>query len=508
MKTNEWLRILAMMVGTGFVLLFLFLVLRRLAYPFELTWIESYMYAPLRQRMLGLAIYQEPSFDYTSCNYPPLYFNLAGLLGGVFGLRPESVSFFPMRLVSAFASLGIFLAVLWVARSCRKAQWTVAIALASVYLAAFGRFEGWLDASRVDALMCFFFFLAATFMLEGKGAASAAMSGCFAGLAGLTKQPALVYIAGIGLFMAVVHRQWGRIALIGGIAAVVIFSYLSLSGDLFNRHFYYWLFEIPSHHPRHWRFVWKGLGFLAVTVPILVVVGLSPARAVLKNLRSLDAWRALPSWTAALAITTVFTLLLRTKVGASINFFMPVFVLAQVAFVEAAYRLLAKRPRLETALGLGLIAQLLMLSYSPTTFLPTAADAREAKRIVASLAAVDGPVWFGTFPSYAALAGKPWTLHDAGRLDLPPAFVASELSKAMENGSYGAFVLPANETLVENQVLRRNYQAIQLPVDPPPFLRSLHGVHFHGLIHVRRDLVPSFLQRAQPLFTDPVGLLL
>jgi len=53
-----------------------------------------------------------------------------------------------------------------------------------------------------------------------------------------------------------------------------------------------------------------------------------------------------------LAITTVFTLLLRTKVGASINFFMPVFVLAQVAFVEAAYRLLAKRPRLETALGL------------------------------------------------------------------------------------------------------------------------------------------------------------
>jgi len=43
-------------------------------------------------------------------------------------------------------------------------------------------------------------------------------------------------------------------------------------------------------------------------------------------------------------------------------------------------------------------------------------------------------------PLLCALAGKPWTLHDAGRLDLPPAFVASELSKAMENGSYGAFV--------------------------------------------------------------------
>jgi hypothetical protein len=502
MKATAPLQTLAMLVGVGFMLLFAFLATQRLLFPFELTWLESYIYAPVLHCLRGLPIYEAPSFTYASCNYPPLYFNLSALVSKALGLGPDAGSFLPMRLVSLLSTLVTCATVLWVLRFRRQVGWRIAVALAAVYLASFGRFEGWLDSSRVDPLMCMLFFLATAFMLEGQGWRSAILAGLFGGLAGLVKQPALVYIAGIGLFLAVVHGQWKRMFLVGSLSAVVALAYLTLTGDLFNHYFYYWLFEIPSHHPRYWKYIGRGLGFLAVTVPILLVAGLFPLLKTVKAVRTRAAWQALPTWTAALAITTVCALLLRTKQGASINFFMPVFLLATVAAVETANRYLARYARGESLFALGCLVQLLMLAYNPMTLLPTAADAQEAQTIVASLRAVDGPVWFGAFPSYSVLAGKPWVLQDAARMDFPRSFVTSELSKLISAETFGAIILPANETLVDPALVRQFYQAVQLPLAPPPFLRALHDIHFFGKIHVRRDLVPAFIARVQPLFKD------
>jgi hypothetical protein len=350
--------------------------------------------------------------------------------------------------------------------------------------------------------MCLLFFLATALLLEGRGWRSAGLAGLFSGLAGLAKQPALVYIAGIGLFLAVVHGQWKRMFLVGSISAVVALGYLAITGDLFNHYFYYWLFEIPSHHPRYWKYILRGLGFLAGTVPIILAIGLFPLLETVKRARTLASWQALPPWTVALAITTGCALLLRTKQGASINFFMPVFLLAAVAAAEVVNRHIAKHLVLKPLFALGCIVQLLMLAYNPKPLLPTAADVQEAETIVSAMRAVDGPVWFGTFPLYAVLAGKPWVLQDAALLDLPASFVTNELSKSISAGVFGAIVLPANETLVSPDFIERFYEAVQLPLLPPPFLRALHDKHFFGKIHVRRDLLPTFLERIQPLFKD------
>jgi hypothetical protein len=201
-----------------------------------------------------------------------------------------------------------------------------------------------------------------------------------------------------------------------------------------------------------------------------------------------------------LAITTACALLLRTKQGASINFFMPVFLLAAVAAVEGVNRHIAKHLILKPLFALGCIVQLLMLIYNPIPLLPTDDDAQEARNIVSSLRAVDGPVWFGTFPSYAVLAGKPWVLQDAARLDLSQTFVTDELSKLISRGTFGAIILPANETLVSPKFIQHFYQAVHLPLAPPPFLRALHDIHFFGKVYVRRDLLPAFLDRVQPIF--------
>ena len=500
MKATGWLQTTAMVVGMGFVLVFAFMAAQRLVFPFELTWLESYIYAPVQHSLRGLPIYEAPSFNYTSCNYPPLYFNLSALLSKALGLGPDAGSFLPMRLVSLLSTSLTFGALLWVLHDRHHVGWRITVALAAVYPASFGRFEGWLDSSRVDPLMCLLFFVATALLIEGRGWRSAVLAGLCSGLAGLAKQPALVYIAGIGLFLAVVHGQWKRVFLVGGIAAVVALGYLAITGDLFNHYFYYWLFEIPSHHPRHWKYILRGLGFLAGTVPIILVIGLFPLLATVKKAGTSTAWQTIPPWTAALVITTVCALLLRTKQGASINFFMPVFLLAAVAAVEVVNRHVAKHLVLKPLFALGCIVQLLMLAYNPRPLLPTAADAQEATTIVSSLRSVDGPVWFGTFPSYAVLAGKPWVLQDAALLDLPASFVTSELSKSISLGTYGAIILPANETLVAPEFIERSYQAVQLPLLPPAFLRALHDIHFLGKIYIRRDLLPSFLDRIRPLF--------
>ena len=242
----------------------------------------------------------------------------------------------------------------------------------------------------------------------------------------------------------------------------------------------------------------KGVGFVATTMPLLIVMALVPW-----GHHGYGAWQRLrshPAWGVATAITLLCSLLLRLKQGASINDVLPVLPLAGIAAYDAAAQAMRRSRALGRWLSLGLLAQFLMLTYNPLPLLPTFADVQAAQQLVSSLRAVDGPVWFTTFPSYARLAGKPRVLHDGGRIDLQPSFVRSELSKAVTAERFGAVVLPDDDSSLTPESLTLHYQAVQLPFDRPPFLRSLHGDHFLGRIYVRRDLVPSLWARLQPLY--------
>lgn len=499
-KTEAWkpVNAISFAVACGFAGLFVALAIQRLVYPFELTWLESYMAAPVLRCLRGESIYQAPSFDYTSGIYPPLYFHLSSCLAQWFGMNADSFAFWPMRAISLLSTLGVSLVMGWLLSTRRRAPLQTAFVLGAMYLASFGRFEGWLDSSRVDALMCLLFFLAMALQIEGRGSASALAAGLCAGLAGLAKQPGLLCFVISAGFLAVAQNQGRRALLAGTAATATVLGYLAATGDLANPYFYYWLFEAPSRHPYSLRNLGLGLGFVAMTMPIVLVMALMPLRR-----GGTSAWqrfRALPPWSAATALTLVCSLLLRLKQGASINYFLPVLPLAAVAAYDAAIEAGTRHPQTRRYLSLGLLAQLLVLTYNPLPWLPTFADVQAAQRLVASLRAVDGPVWFTTFPSYARLAGKPWVLQDGGRIDLMPSFVESELSKAVADQIFGAVILPDDDSSLSPESLSLHYHALQLPLDLPPFLRYLHSGHFLGRIYVRRDLLPSLWARLQPLY--------
>jgi len=100
------LRWILALSALAYLLLFLYLALRRLGYPYELEWMEGGTVDHVRRILSGQRLYVEPSIEFTPFIYTPLYFYTAALLAKVFG-----VSFFALRLVSFLSSIGCFVII-------------------------------------------------------------------------------------------------------------------------------------------------------------------------------------------------------------------------------------------------------------------------------------------------------------------------------------------------------------------------------------------------------------
>ncbi|PYR92834.1 MAG: hypothetical protein DMF84_11235, partial [Acidobacteria bacterium] len=86
-----------------FVVAYLLVALQRLAYPFDLEWMEGSMVHHVSRVLDTKPLYAPPTLDYTPFLYPPLYYYVSAAAARVTGL-----GFLPLRLVSFGSSLVIF----------------------------------------------------------------------------------------------------------------------------------------------------------------------------------------------------------------------------------------------------------------------------------------------------------------------------------------------------------------------------------------------------------------
>ena len=135
-----------------FACLFMFCAVQRVAYPFELEWLEGEMICHGLQLLQGLQVYGPPSSQFIAEIYPPVYYYV---IAAVFKLA-GSVSFPLLRLVSVMSLAGI-LVLLY--RIIRREEGSRATALlACGFFISFYEIHGpWYDVGRVD--MLFFFFI-------------------------------------------------------------------------------------------------------------------------------------------------------------------------------------------------------------------------------------------------------------------------------------------------------------------------------------------------------------
>jgi hypothetical protein len=400
---------------------------RRIAYPYDLEWMEGGMLCHALRLVQGEPIYAEPSGRFVSFAYTPLYPIVLWLLSPLAG-----VGYLPARAVSVAAFAGALLVAYAFVRRAGGSR-AVALGAAALPAAAFAPTGAWYDLARVDAL---FLGLAAAAVAVGWWrrmhpvgplAAAALMTAAF-----FAKQTALPFAGAVGLALLLVRRRAGLlyIATLVGLGGVL----LAWAHSASEGWFWTYAFGLHRRHP-----------FDAVEAVIVTPTRLSLLLGPGLGLLAAALLRRTPALLYAAAMGA--TGLVASALGAGTewsyyNALIPGVYFAALAVGVAAATLETRWPTLTplvlaatvvTAAG-GLVALAadavpgpwaarlaLPLGYDLRGFLPSPDDRTRGEALRARLAAAPGEVFVPGHSFYAHLAGKTTRLHAMNLADLAGA---------------------------------------------------------------------------------------
>ena len=467
----------------------------RVAYPYDLEWMEGGMLHHALRIGLGEGIYVAPSVDFIPYLYTPLYPTLLALFGTPFG-----ISYLLGRVISIAALTGIAVVALasFAGPRHRHAGATVAgfVLALGLFAACYPYVEGWYDVVRADTL--FLFMITAGLVGlpqwahsdvgvvgQGKVAAGAAVMA----LAFFCKQTAIFYVAFGGAIVAVVN--WRRAPTYVAVAGV-----LGLGGTwILNRATsgWFWTYVSEIHRAHDFnidRFtvsfrniLWH---FPAATIVIVVtalVVGATAARTRATPPGS----RPFLLWSAAYVVSTVVGAVGWGTEFAHFNAYMPALLhgslaagAAVPAMVGCARRLGGERRHTEAVATLCALAAAIPLAvtcatarWQPARFIPTAADVAAGDRLIQHLRSIDGDVWMPSHPWYLQLAGKTPHVHRMGIKDVTTrqTRAIAGLDDGLRNHRFAAIVLDNRDLNTELDAIVRYYHlASLLPGDEQPRL--------------------------------------
>lgn len=424
-----------------------YIMLGRIAYPYQLEWIEGGNLQVVARILSGLPVYDMPDMEYVAPLYSPVYYYLSALVALI-----TSPGIPALRLVSYIAALvtsGLAARSVWlITRSY------LASILALLCWAVFFRFSNqWYDLGRVDSLWTCF--LAATvYCLIGFRFAGnpllLPMSALFFALAVFTKQTSLVLAP--FLFMAALSWFGFRAAARTAMTCLLL---LLLLGLLFQWHsegmfFFYTMQMVQGHRFNPGLPVNFLYGDLFFATPVFLLL------AIYFLLRYYPARRDFYAWFFLFAGFMLAGMLGRWYSGGFVNALMPLHHLWLVMGVSGYYFLVSSvfsAFSVFRCLLLGALTLLFLLNIAwgfvfPEGQIPTAADRDCGDRLVARLKAVEGNVCLPRNGYLGYLAGKSFCAHEAFVVDVMNsgnADVASELVEGVRqqilSGHYSVLVL-------------------------------------------------------------------
>lgn len=474
----------------------------RIAYPYDLEWMEGGMLHHALRFQTGHGIYNEPSIEFIPYLYTPLYPALLALLGEVFGL-----TYTLGRTLSVLALVGIAMVafVSLCAPRWRHPERTPVIVggvlALGLFAAAYPYMEGWYDLVRGDTV---FLFLATAGIAaavhwsnQGDGAAGhmrVAAVGVILAFAFYAKQTGIVYVAVGGVIVLV--TAWRRLPTYIAAAGIVGLGgsgLLNLTSDG-----WYWTYirKIHAAHDFNMDRFWKSYGYILWhfrALTILVVITLVVVLYTWLRRRN-GARRELPPqakpfllWTGVFAVSTVIGAIGWGTEFAHFNAYMPAFLHGALAAGAAIPALFACAPMLWGerphgrlfAHGLaGLAALSLALTcwharWQPRRFIPTQADVAAGDRLVKRIKELPGEVWVPSHPWYAVLAGKHPRVHRMGIKDVTwrQTRKVVGLDEALASHRFTSIVFDNRDLFLELPNLRRYYRpGLALPADERPRL--------------------------------------
>jgi hypothetical protein len=442
-------------------------VARRVAYPYDLEWMEGGMLHHAARMADGSGIYVEPSVDFIPYLYTPLYPSLLALGEPIVGINYVAARAWSVLALLAIAALAWWALARRAPSDQRLAGTTATLLALGLFAATYPWVEGWYDIARADTL-----FLA---MVVGglvalwpwgvggsgwRGQARTALVAAILALAFFAKQTGVLYVAAAGAIVAVTNLR--RLPVYIGVAGALGLGGAHILDRASNGWFWTYVFSVHQAHDfSSDRFAEAFLAILfhfPVLPAVLAAGWLAVGRAWIATRRRPPGCAAFLIWSWVFAVSCVVGALGWATQWAHRNAYIPAMLTGSLAAGAAILALrsslaaLPGGPRRQAALpslaaALALAGQLVWAWWSPAALVPRAADRAAGDRLIARLRAVDGDVLVPFHPWYAHLAGKRMHVHRMGIWDVsyrsgeatgapPPPWPVRDLGEALRGAAF------------------------------------------------------------------------
>jgi hypothetical protein len=384
------------------IAVYLWVVLHRVGYPFELDWMEGGSVALAARVANGHSLYVAPSLDYVGWAYTPLYYWVAAAVAKLVG-----IGFLALRLLSLTASLASMATIAWMVTR-ETGDRVAGLVSAGLFAATFQISGAWFDIGRVDSMFLALTLAALAFGRWARGVRGGLALGVLTFLAFFTKQTALLAVLPALIYLAVTRRRVGIPAVITLLALVLASTAVldASSGGWYG----YFVFSELTHQPVAYQ-LWVGFwvnDILHQLWPLVIVIVAGGA---------ILAWRtkALPAlgspslyYAGAAAGLLGSAWVSRLHSGGYLNVLMPAYAaIALLAGLTYGALVRGRHGDISRPLIAGaLLLQLGLLAYPVGAQIPTAADRAAGTELITRLRALPGRVIVLRHPWYATLAGK------------------------------------------------------------------------------------------------------
>ncbi len=470
------LTVLAILAALGYLIAYVYVAARRMAYPYELEWIESGFVAQVGRILAGQTVYGPPSITFTPFLYTPLFFYLSAAAAKIVG-----AGFLPLRLVSVLSSLVAILGIL--ALVFRRSRNLAAACLAAGLLAASYRITGaWLDVGRVDSLAIALLVLFCLALPPAPSRFRWFTAGLLAGLMVLTKQSMVIAVAP---FFAVHLMQYRARALWMASGFLLPLGLTALYLNIASEGWFSFYTIELLWQQTEWLPQDVIVGFWKTDILRHYFVSMGIAAAGLFLIfpeRRREFWE----WLALLAGALLCSFLARIKSGGYDNVLLPavtmIAILLGIGWARISSSLLKNPTVLRDAAGIVLTAaalyQFYHLRYNPADQLPTARHYQTGEAFIHYLAEFPGTVYVPYHTQYAILAGKPAYAHQAALWDVlrgeadnrGKPLLTHEIAEALRTRRFDAVILDGDGQWNFLNGLEDFYtlQAETLPPDDEP----------------------------------------
>ena len=389
----------------AFIVLPVYVSVRRIGYPFELEWMEGGVLQHVERVLEGRMLYVPPSLEFTPFIYTPLYYFVSAPLVAIMGS-----SFLPMRLVSALAAVVVCVLIYRLVLRDARSRLAAFVAV-GLFAATFRHSGAWLDLARVDSLFLAFLVGSVYLIRRYPSPRGAIAAGALLGLSFLTKQFAAVVAVPLLGWLVLTHIRRAT-AFAGGVLAIVgpvvtVFQVMS------HGWFGYYAFELPPHHA--WahaeltRF-WTADLLFALPIGILLAVTCCLLR---------DRGRSDPGfWVSFLLGMVGSSYLARLHSGGYDNVLLPAYAGIAVAAGLGLASIPAQkwwpnslRGGVEVTTVLLVLVQFALLIYDPRSQVPSRSDLDAGRYVVERLRGAAGEIYVPFHGYLSAMAGRPPYAH-------------------------------------------------------------------------------------------------